>query len=343
MNLEDSKDKKWFVENIPQELKALPIWVGFRFVPQKDKKPKKEPIDAVTGKHARSNDPKTWHTFDELSRKLTSSSLMRSVLRLLSLISSAILTIQCGMYRVAFGEENNLGFPELCGILSSKTGIHIVGKGKIPRDRKFTTLDVEMYSGTRFFTFTGDLIPGCPSEIRDVDISKLYDDLVNLDEANKKKDLLFKRIKKSNDSEAFFALYEGRWQESYPSQSEADLAFCNKLAFWTGKDPVLMNALFRQSGLMRPKWDEKHFSDGKSYGQVLIEKAIQDTASEFGDSQHAKQKKLTQGEIITRDCEETITEYLFDQQGNPYVVLPFEKHLEVCTTSSSRFRNCFCH
>jgi hypothetical protein len=28
---------------------------------------------------------------------------------------------------------------------------------------------------------------------------------------------------------------------------------------------------------MRPKWDEKHFGDGKTYGQSVIEKAVQDT------------------------------------------------------------------
>ncbi|MDD5599503.1 MAG: hypothetical protein PHV82_16265, partial [Victivallaceae bacterium] len=342
MNLEESKDKKWIVENIPQELKALPIWVGFKFIPQAGKKPKKEPINVATGGHAKSNDPKTWRTFDEVVAK---TDMLK-----LNAIGIAVIEpyIVCDIDHSVRDRIPSLlakkiisAFPSYAEFSPSKTGIHLVGKGKIPRDRKFTTLDVEMYSGTRFFTFTGDLVPGCSSEIREVDISKLYDELVALDDANKKKDSLFKRIKKSNDNEQFFTLYEGKWQELYPSQSEADLAFCNKLAFWTGKDPEFMESLFRKSGLMRTKWDEKHFSDGRTYGQSLIEKAIQDTANEFGESKHAKQKKLTQGEIITRDCEETITEFLRDQQGNPYVVLPFDKHLEVCTTSSSRFRNCF--
>ena len=35
-----------------------------------------------------------------------------------------------------------------------------------------------------------------------------------------------------------------------------------------------MDRLFRQSGLMRPKWDEKHFSDGRTYGQNTIDKAV---------------------------------------------------------------------
>ena len=42
--------------------------------------------------------------------------------------------------------------------------------------------------------------------------------------------------------------------------SEADIALCNHLAWWTGRDCVRMDRLFRRSGLMRPKWDRKGYS-----------------------------------------------------------------------------------
>jgi len=340
MDFEERKDKKWIIENIPRELKAMPIWVGFKFIPQKDKKPKKEPINAATGRHAKSNDSKTWHTFDEVIAKADTLKF--------DAIGIAVVEPYI-VFDIDHSVRDRIPSPLAKKIISafqsyteyspSKTGIHLVGKGKIPRDRKFTTLDVEAYSKTRFFTFTGDLVSGCPSEIREVDISKLYAELVALDESNKKKDSLFKRIKKSNDNEAFFALYEGRWQDSYPSQSEADLAFCNKLAFWTGKDVWQMDALFRQSGLMRPKWDEKHFSDGKTYGQVLIEKAIEGCENTFQSSGSEFKHKPTQGEIITRDCEENSKDFFRDQHGNSILVLPVDTHLEVCPTNTSSFRN----
>ena len=47
----------------------------------------------------------------------------------------------------------------------------------------------------------------------------------------------------------------------------------------------------------------------------------------------------TQGEILTRDCEETLKGYYRDQQGNSFIVLPIDSHLEVCPTNSPRFRN----
>jgi len=70
------------------------------------------------------------------------------------------------------------------------------------------------------------------------------------------------------------ALYRGDWQGRYPSQSEADLALCGKLAFWFQKDAMRIDGIFRQSSLFRAKWDEKHHDDGSTYGQMTVEMAI---------------------------------------------------------------------
>ena len=70
------------------------------------------------------------------------------------------------------------------------------------------------------------------------------------------------------------ALYCGDWKVRYPSQSEADLALCSKLAFWFQKDAVRIDEIFRQSSLFRVKWDEKHHGDGSTYGQKTVEMAI---------------------------------------------------------------------
>jgi primase-polymerase (primpol)-like protein len=40
----------------------------------------------------------------------------------------------------------------------------------------------------------------------------------------------------------------------YQSHSDADEALLMMLAFWTNRDPVAMERLFRQSGLYRDKW-----------------------------------------------------------------------------------------
>jgi len=54
-----------------------------------------------------------------------------------------------------------------------------------------------------------------------------------------------------------------------------------------------MDRLFRQSGLLREKWDEVHFADGSTYGEKTIERAISNT-SEFYDPGRGNQSKQSQ-------------------------------------------------
>lgn len=65
------------------------------------------------------------------------------------------------------------------------------------------------------------------------------------------------RASQAKNGARFTALWVGDCS-AYPSQSEADLALCSILAFWTGPDPTRVDSLFRKSGLMRDKWDERH-------------------------------------------------------------------------------------
>ncbi|MDR0476044.1 MAG: hypothetical protein LBH43_20555 [Treponema sp.] len=71
----------------------------------------------------------------------------------------------------------------------------------------------------------------------------------------------------------FATLYDsGNWQGmDYPSQSEADQALCDKLAFYCGRDMEQMDRIFRQSALMRNKWElETHLT----YRPETLKKAV---------------------------------------------------------------------
>lgn len=46
-----------------------------------------------------------------------------------------------------------------------------------------------------------------------------------------------------------------------------------------------MDAAFRESKRMRPKWDEKHYSDGRTYGEATINKALEGCKSYYGEKQ----------------------------------------------------------
>ena len=82
---------------------------------------------------------------------------------------------------------------------------------------------------------------------------------------------LIARICLSSQGATFERLNAGNWR-GYGSQSEADLAFCRILAFWFGRDVNRMDRVFRESGLMREKWD-RLVTQGLTYGERTISKA----------------------------------------------------------------------
>lgn len=168
----------------------------------------------------------------------------------------------------------------------SRTGVHIFVKGDIPANGRRNG-QLEIYKSKRYLTVTG--IPfGEPKEIarREKEVLNLYQSLfpekdsdietLDLDVESDSDDfsdiVLIEKAKSSENGETFEKLITGEWKGDYPSQSEADLALCVLLAFWTGKDKIQMDRIFRSSGLMRDKWDEKR---GKyTYGQKTINKAV---------------------------------------------------------------------
>lgn len=95
---------------------------------------------------------------------------------------------------------------------------------------------------------------------------------------------LIAKIEQSKQADKFRRLFNGNI-DGHSSNSEADLSLCNKFAFWTGKNFEQMDRLFRLSGLMRPRWDEKH--GALTYGEITMRKAIADCAEGYSGQQEA--------------------------------------------------------
>jgi putative DNA primase/helicase len=172
--------------------------------------------------------------------------------------------------------------------------------------------DVEMYNHGRFFTMSGNILDGHSTlEQRHAELKDVYEEYIEreLDLSNRvsvrerrleeqfsdtkeKKDrvslddipdeVLLRRAFNSEKGDKIQDLWKGNWvRHGYPSQSEADQAFANYLAWWTGHDEFRMNQLFVKSDLYRPKWDKVHSSDGDTYGELTIKEAIRQTSGSY--------------------------------------------------------------
>lgn len=67
------------------------------------------------------------------------------------------------------------------------------------------------------------------------------------------------------------------WEASdapYVGRDSVDMALLFHLAFWTGGDRKQMERLFRDSELMRDRWDRSLYAEGVTYGDVSIARAL---------------------------------------------------------------------
>jgi hypothetical protein len=81
-----------------------------------------------------------------------------------------------------------------------------------------------------------------------------------------------------NNGQKFSTLWSGNWNKIFASQSEADSSLVFLLAFYS-KDAGQLDRIFRRSGLMRDKWDEKH--GDKTYGQMTIDNALEKVTEQY--------------------------------------------------------------
>ena len=172
------------------------------------------------------------------------------------------------------------------------------------------TPHLEVYdgSGGRYLTITGQCVDDSTSTVeqRPQAIRSIYEEYIASDEddentpsngprsPSKPVDLsdreLLEKAKNAENGDRFERLWNGD-TSGYPSHSEADQALCNHLAFWTGNDRRRIDSLFRDSGLMREKWDEDR--GAKTYGERTIQTAIQATSDTYDPNASAGEPATT--------------------------------------------------
>lgn len=165
----------------------------------------------------------------------------------------------------------------------SGTGLHVLAWGCLPPGRRRHG-DVEMYDGGRFFTVTGRHVTGTPwtVEERPAALAAVHARYLGVPAAPPlpvpsaacgpgTDAALLARAHGARNGDKFAALWRGD-ASRYASRSEADLALCAMLAFWTRGDGRRIDHLFRASGLMREKWDARRGNE--TYGAHTIASAL---------------------------------------------------------------------
>ena len=331
---------KFNYQNIPQELRNLKQWGLFELKwVEARKKNIKIPINPYDGSAGKSNDPNTWSDFDTAMRALNDVERADGLAFYFAngYVGLDIDHIDSNLedWRAGDNDPNNLvnKFQDLTDntymeVSQSGTGIHAIFKGKIPGKRRRKG-NYEMYQTGRFFALTGNNIIPDPTikSMSDDEMKTLYEFLFGKDnvvQLHSESDNItpvdlsvveiIKRAENSAKTGTRFTMFmKGGWEQFYSSHSEADMAFANDLAFWTGRDFHKMDTIFRNSSLMREKFDEKH--GAVTYGTSLLNKAINETQNIYNPESDSQDSESSYTFSFNEDKTKKIMPRSWDDQG----------------------------
>lgn len=137
----------------------------------------------------------------------------------------------------------------------SGSGLHIICKGRLPQGRRRSA--IEIYPHERFATMTGNVHLAAPIEDRQELLTTLFDEMggdpkvyaAGQDQPQTEDDeTIIARASGAVNGEKFHRLFTGDFESMYPSQSEADFALVDILAFYS-QNMAQIARLFRQSAL----------------------------------------------------------------------------------------------
>lgn len=282
-------------DNVPDELRSLPQWVIWGI---SDSRPK-IPYSPRMTSPAEADNPSTWGTFDEAV--MTAERKDCGIgFEFGNPAGYAGIDIDHCIH-----DDGTLSdmAAEIVRLMDSYTelspsgkGLHILFKLKVAMSeignrKKNDRIGLEIYDTGRYFTVTGNVYGEAkPLAERTEAVKQVYSLYMSEGEKEKVKAQPLSPVEASrtpstelSDSELWErmfdnpengreiqALYNGDLS-GYESHSQADLALCNHLAYWTGNNAYRIDSMFRQSGLMREKWDERH--GAQTYGAITIDRA----------------------------------------------------------------------
>ena len=156
--------------NIPEELTRLDRWVVWQYE-KRNAKLTKPPYVAAPGKkrHALVNVPSTWGTFEQAKNTKESGGF-----------DGIGFVLGQGIFGIDFDHATDEMVTEALSLGSytewspSGQGVHVIGRsGLVLKGRKKGS--VELYMQGRYFTITGSVVAGSPTDIREIPPDRMMD------------------------------------------------------------------------------------------------------------------------------------------------------------------------
>ena len=323
--------------NIPDNLKNEKRWCLYKMI-QRDGKNTKLPL-MPNGKPAKSNDKMTWHSYEDCIKALNKNIgdglgffLGDGYIGIdIDKVSDDIFVYSMDYHAKSMTADFLRGISTYAELSPSKTGLHFIGKGKVPGERK-RHKNLEIYDEGRFFTVTGNVIKDKDrSHIKPIEQELLplyqkympaignqseYKEKRNEKEKKSTRENPFKQRygESSNDvlellfekgyfhytGEDLRRIYYGNYESYFTSQSEADFFMLQRLLYYTGNVEMAISFM-ENSGLKREKWYKRRA--GTDYIHYIANKAISsmskfyDWKKEYSQKEKSEEKRHENKEV----------------------------------------------
>jgi len=332
----------------PQNIRDLMQWVCWRSE-EREGKLTKIPYSAFTGEKASSTDPETWAAYSEAVRACKEHGyggigfVFAPEDDLCGVDLDGCLDPETGEIE-RWAEEIIDELNSYAEVSPSGIGVHVLIRGTLPpghnRKGRF-----EAYDRGRYFTVTGRHLAGTPQSIeaRQEQLERVVKRVFGSSAVESENghstngsapthngltdDELVRKASSASNGERFARLWSGD-TGGYGSHSEADLALCGMLAFWTGGDPVRMDRLFRASGLYREKWERADYRD-RTISEALKGKTefysppktvrLSDGTEKVGPEE--KEERRNQADRLIALALEDAQGLFVDQHGAPHALV----------------------
>lgn len=266
-------------QNIPDELKQLNQWCLWRYEETQNGKPTKVPY-TIRNSHASTMDSSTWCSFNDA---VANVNLGYSGIGFIFSDSDCYAGIDLDEAKDVLSAARQQRVFEEFNSYSERSpsgkGLHIIIKASVPQGRKRS--DIELYSSGRFFTFTGNVFNNAAIEERQELATSLWEQLgsppsqyVFHGELVEKEpdEAVLKDALNASNGDKFKTLLDGKWQDLYASQSEADIAFINIVAHYT-QNRAQIARIFHASPLGKRDKAKRHdylsWMINKSFDKIL--------------------------------------------------------------------------